>query len=72
MYSIIYDAVQPESGAFPWGTVGLAVLGVVLVAAGGFGIFWIVATRPRKKRRPASSPAKGAQDTLSKNMEAAL
>ena len=72
VYSIIYDAVQPESGAFPWGTVGLAVLGVVLVAAGGFGIFWIVATRPRKKRRPASSPAKGAQDTLSKNMEAAL
>ncbi len=72
VYSIVYEAVQPESEPLSWGTIGLAVLAVVLVAAGGFGIFWIVATRPRKKRRPASSPAKGAQDTLSKNMEAAL
>ena len=71
-YSIVYEAVQPESGAFPWGTVGLAVLGVVLLAAGGFGIFWIIATRPRKKRHPANSPAKGTPDASGKRMEAAL
>lgn len=72
VYSIVYEAVQPESGAFPWGAVGLAVLGVILVAAGGFGIFWVIATRPRKKRRPANSPVKGTPDASGKSMEAAL
>ena len=72
MYSIVYEAVQPESGSFPWGTVSLAVLGVVLVAAGGFGIFWVIATRPQKKRHPVNSPAKGTPDASEKRMEAAL
>jgi len=71
-YSIVYEEIQPEGGAFPWETVGLAVLGVILVAAGGFGIFWVIATRPRKKRRPANSPVKGTPDASGKSMEAAL
>lgn len=72
VYSIIYEAVQPKSGAFSWGTVGLVVLTVVLVAAVGFGIFWVIATRPRKKPRSAGTDKRDQMKETDKSMEAAL
>lgn len=72
VYSIIYEAIQPESGASPWGTVGLVVLTVALVSAAGFGIFWVIATRPRKKPRSASTDKKDQLKETDKSMEAAL
>ena len=73
-YSIVYEeiALEDVSSAFPWKTVGLVVIGVTLVAVGAFGIFWMVATRPRKKSRSTSIPAKNSPGAESKRMEAAL
>lgn len=71
-YSIIYEAVPPEAEPFPWQTISLAALIVGLAASGGFGVFWLIVTRPRKKSRIADSPAKKSPETADRKMEAAL
>ena len=73
-YRIVYAEVALEDvpSAFPWKAVGLVVMGVALVAGGAFGIFWVVATRPRKKSRPAHASPKEGPGAAGKGMEAAL
>lgn len=78
-YSIIYEEIQakedqPEDSfkAFPWKTVALVIIGVGIVASGAFGVFWFIATRPRKKPRSAATAQKGQLKVADKSMEAAL
>ena len=78
-YSIIYEEIQPKesqqedtSAAFPWKTVALVIIGVGVAASGAFGIFWMVATRPRKKRRPTVATQNVQPKMAEKSMEAAL
>lgn len=78
-YSIIYEEIQHKesqqedtSATFPWKTVILALIGVGVVGSGAFGIFWIVATRPRKKRRSTAATQKAQPQIADKSMEAAL
>ena len=68
LYSIIYEEVQPEEEPFPWQPVMLVTLCVGFAASGAFGIFWLMATRPRKKPCSTSSTK---QETNEK-MEVAL
>lgn len=78
-YSIIYEEIQHQENqqedtpiTFPWKTVALVIVGVGVAASGAFGIFWIVATRPRKKRRPTAATQKAQPKMADKSMEAAL
>lgn len=88
-YSIVYEeiqggAVQQTAGktegegtafSFPWKTGLIVIVCIAVIGAGGFGIFWMVATRPRKRRRSTASrkPMQAPQDAANKNgMEVAL
>ena len=78
-YSIIYEEIQQKENqqentptAFPWKTIVLVVIGIGIIGSGAFGIFWMVATHPRKKRRPTVTTQKVQLKMADKSMEAAL
>ena len=68
LYSILYEEVQPEEEPFPWQPVLLVTLCLGFAASGAFGIFWLMATHPRKKPCSTSS----TKQEVDKKMEVAL
>lgn len=55
LYSIVYEEVLPEDSAFPWRTIGLIVLFVVLGAGIGTGVFLLVRALRDRERKPKVS-----------------
>ena len=70
-YSIVYEEVQPEEEPFPWRSIMQVTFCVGLAASGAFGVFWLMATHPRKKPRPIGAERKEQKESYEK-MEVAL